>query len=205
MVPVQPKASSALHSENAIPVHIFQRLFSDTVLKPATQRLTSYGGEFLKMKGTCHLTCKYKNTAAALEFYIVDTKPPPILWMRASVDLKLIKLILAVAEEEAIILQEYTDIFQGKGEFPGECNLHVDPHAKPVVYPPPRVPLARQDRLKQELDKMEESNVICKVTEPTEWVNRSCGNARSGYWAIKLTHIHPCSQHLRPLSADTGS
>lgn len=26
-------------------------------------------------------------------------------------------------------------------------------------------------RLKKELDKMEESQVICKVTEPTEWVN----------------------------------
>ena len=66
--------------------------------------------------------------------------------MRASLDL-IIKLILAVAEKR--------DVFQGIGEFPGECNLHVDPHATLVVYPPRRVPLALQDRLKQELNKME--------------------------------------------------
>lgn len=78
-----------------------------------------------------------------LEFYIVDIKAPPILGMRASLDLKLIKLILAVAEEEVkpctdtdSLLKEYTDVFQGIGEFPVECNLHVDPHATPVVYPP---------------------------------------------------------------------
>lgn len=163
---------------NAIPVQIFERLFRDTAIKPTTQKISGYGGEFLKVKGTCHLKCKYKNTSIVLEFYIVDTKAPPILGMRASLDLKLIKLILTVAEEEAkpctdtdSLLKEYTDVFQGIGEFPGECNLHVDPHATPVVYPPRRVPIALRDRLKKELDKMEESNVICKVTEPTEWVN----------------------------------
>ncbi|XP_060769073.1 uncharacterized protein K02A2.6-like [Neoarius graeffei] len=174
------------------------------------------------------------------DFYIVDTKAPPILGMRASLDLKLIKVILAVGEEEVKpctdnLLKEYASVFQGIGEFPGDCNLHVDPHATPVVYPPRRVPIALRERLKQELDKMEESNVICKVTEPTEWVNAlvvvgkpqtgklrvcldpralnkaiqrphyplprledvttklagakyfSVLNARSGYWAIKLS------------------
>lgn len=130
------------------------------------------------MKGTCHLKCKQKNTSIAPDFYVVNSKAPPILGMRASLDLKLIKLILAVGEREAepcihtiSLLQEYADISQGIGEFPGECNLHIDPHTAPVVYPPRRVPLALRDRLKQELDRMEECNVICKVTKPTEWVN----------------------------------
>ena len=155
------------------------RLFSDTAMKPATQRLTSYGGEFLKVKGTFRLKCKHKNTSIALDFYVFDTKAPPILGMKASVDLNLIKLILAVGEKRQepacthtdSLLQEYTDVFQGIGEFPGECNLHIDPHVAPVVYTPHRVPLALRERLKQELDKMEECNVISKVTEPTEWVN----------------------------------
>lgn len=93
-------------------------------------------------------------------------------------DLKLIKLILAVGKGESepcihtiSLLQEYADIFQSIGEFSGECNLHVDPDTAPVVYPPRRVPLALRDRLKQELDRMEECIVICKVTKPTEWVN----------------------------------
>lgn len=72
-----------------------------TAIKPTTQKISGYGSEFLKVKGTCHLKCKYKNTSIVLEFYIVDTKAPPILGMRASLDLNLIKLILTVAEEEA--------------------------------------------------------------------------------------------------------
>lgn len=38
---------------NANPVHIFERLFRDTVIKPAIQKISGYGGEFLKVKGTC--------------------------------------------------------------------------------------------------------------------------------------------------------
>ncbi|KAL0968110.1 hypothetical protein UPYG_G00262530 [Umbra pygmaea] len=43
---------------NAIPVHIFRKLFKENPIKPATQRLTSYGGESLKVKGTCELRCR---------------------------------------------------------------------------------------------------------------------------------------------------
>ena len=163
---------------NAIPEHMFKRLFKGVTVKPATQKLTTYGGELLAVKGTCSLLCKHKDNSMMLKFYIVDTKAPPILGMRASLDLSLIKLILAVTGEDKepdtdsqSLLKEYADVFQGIGEFPGECNLHVDPSATPVVHPPRRVPIALRERLKQELDKMEASNIICRVTEPTKWVN----------------------------------
>lgn len=158
---------------NAIPEHMSRRLFKDIALQPATQRITAYGGEQLKVRGTCQLKCKHRDHSVTLEFYIVDTEAPPILGMRASLDLNLIKLILAVTKEDEAqsLLEEYADVFQGIGEFPGECCLHVDPNATPVVYPPRRVPIALRDRLKQEFEKMEKNNIICKVTEPTEWVN----------------------------------
>ncbi|KAI4900308.1 hypothetical protein NFI96_009493 [Prochilodus magdalenae] len=158
---------------NAIPEHVFQKLFKGITLQPATQRLTAYGGEQLKVRGTCKLRCRYRDRTVTLEFHIVDTKAPPILGMRASLDLNLLKLILAVSAEDGTqgLLEEYADVFQGIGEFPGECHLRIDPNATPVAYPPRRVPIALRDRLKQELNKMEKSNIICKVTEPTEWVN----------------------------------
>lgn len=109
-----------------------------------------------------------------LEFHIVKAKAPPILGLSASLDLNLIKLVMGISQEEATpdiklkpLQKEYADVFQGIGEFAGECTLRINPHATPVVNPPRRVPIALRTRLKAELDKMED-NIIVKVTESSE-------------------------------------
>lgn len=58
----------------------------------------------------------------------VAVLPKYILGMRASLDLNLIKLMLAVTEEAKVqsLLVEYTDIYQAFGEFLGERYLHID-------------------------------------------------------------------------------
>ena len=60
---------------------------------------------------------------------------------------------------------------KGIGLFPGECKIHLDPSVTPVVNPPRRIPVALRDKVKQELDRMLQNDIIAKVTEPTEWVN----------------------------------
>lgn len=69
------------------------------------------------------------------------------------------------------VLDEYSDIFQGIGLITGEATIHVDPNCTPKVHPPRRIPVALRDRLKGELERMEESDIICKVDSPTPWVN----------------------------------
>ena len=54
------------------------------------------------------------------------------------------------------------------GLFPGECIINFDLDANPVVYPPRKIPLALHAHLKKELEK---SDIVTKVTEPTDWVN----------------------------------
>lgn len=163
---------------NTIPVNIFQTLFQDVALKPATRRLTDYGGHPLNVDGKCKLQCRYKDSSLLLDFHIVDTSAPPVLAMKACRDLNLVKIVMAVNEEKETldidsqsILEEYADVFQGIGEFPGECNFRVNPDITPVACPPRRIPIALRGRLKDELDSMERNDIICKVTEPTDWVN----------------------------------
>ena len=104
--------------------------------------------------------------------HVVDTRAPPVLGLKACLDFGLIKLILSVSDTpDMSILDEFVDVFTGIGLFPGECTIHLDPNAIPVVHPPRRVPIALRDRLKLELQNMEKQQVIVKVTEPTEWVN----------------------------------
>jgi hypothetical protein len=47
----------------------------------------------------------------------------------------------------------------------GESTIHLDPDATPVEYPPGKIPLALHTRLKKELESMEHSDIITKVTE----------------------------------------
>lgn len=172
-----------------------------------------------------------------LDFYVVDTRAPAVLGLKACLDMDLIKLVLSVTApvETENVLEEFADVFTGIGLFPGECTIHLDPDATPVVYPPRKIPLALRARLKKELESMEQSDIVTKVTEPTDWVNAlvvvekprtgklrvcldprdlnkaikrphyplptldgithklagahyfSVMDARSGYWAIKLT------------------
>ena len=98
-------------------------------------------------------------------------------------DLELIKLIYSVDHAETVnacdlpaldkptILTDYADVFAGLGLIPGECKLHLDPNAVPVVHPPRRVPIVIPDLFKKEVDRMEKAQVIAKVTTPTKWVN----------------------------------
>lgn len=121
------------------------------------------------MRGTFQLKCRYKKNSTKLDFYVIDTNAPPVLAMKTCRDLNLIKIVMAVSEEcktsSQSILKEYADLFQGIGEFPGECRFRVAPDATPVLCPPRRIPIALHNRLKDEFDSME------KNTEPTEWVN----------------------------------
>lgn len=130
-----------------------------------------YGGQQLSVKGACQLHCKYKKNAMTLDFFIVDTQSPPVLGLKACLDLDMIKLVLSVSSPERdseSIVDEFADVFTRIGLFPGECNIHLDPSATPVVHPPRRVPFALWDQLKEELDSMEDHGIIKKVTDPTD-------------------------------------
>ncbi|KAL6462444.1 hypothetical protein MHYP_G00288660 [Metynnis hypsauchen] len=160
---------------NVIPANTFHRMFGDVVLGSPDGYISGYGGQRLKVKGACRLTCRHKEKTIMLDFDIVDVKnAPAVLGMRACLDLNIVKLvhiIQAQPETHTSITEEFADVFKGIGLFPGECVLQLKPAVTPVVCPPRRIPYALRGRLKDELDKMEKMDIITKVTEPTEWVN----------------------------------
>lgn len=143
-------------------------------------------------------------------FHVVDTKSPPLLGCDSCLDFKLREFTHSVQTDsnsinkEAVLtkmalLRDYAQVFDGIGLLPGECNIHVDRNATPVVHPPRRIPVALQDKVKQQLLRMEKLGVIAKVETPTEWCNnlvvteksngdiRLCLDPRSLNSAIKRT------------------
>ena len=53
-----------------------------------------------------------------------------------------------------------------------EATLRIDENAQPRVLPCRKIPLALEDAVKKELDRLEEKDVLVPVTEPTEWVSQ---------------------------------
>jgi hypothetical protein len=121
-----------------------------------------------------------------VEFQIAEKSDVvPVLCLQTCLDLNLIKRVFAVKDtsdetgtsklstqqtsEE--IIKEYDDVFQGLGCLEGEYHIKTNPNVTPVVHVPRKVPYALRDKLKTEIERMENLGVIENVVEPTEWVN----------------------------------
>lgn len=77
------------------------------------------------------------------------------------------------------------------GEIDGEIHLCVDPDIKPRQEQPRRVPVAIQDEVKTELDRMVQQGIISHVEKPTEWCSQmSVARKRSGALRICLDPRH---------------
>ena len=116
-------------------------------------------------------------------------------------DMGLVKRVLAVKQKEEHIMDEYQELFKGLGCVPGEISILLRPDAEPVVEPCRKVPFGKFKELEEELKRMEENDVITKITEPTDRVNslhlvykpdgslRACIDPRNLNRAIRRVHF----------------
>ncbi|XP_064614576.1 uncharacterized protein LOC135478234 [Liolophura sinensis] len=97
--------------------------------------------------------------------------------------------------------KQYRDVFQGTGLLEGKYKIDIDPAVTPVVHPPRKVPVALRDKLKSELQRLTDLNIIAPVTDPTPWVSsmvlvskpnklRICIDPKDLNQAIRRSH-HP--------------
>ena len=92
-----------------------------------------------------------------------------ILGVEACQRLGLIERLDPVGAE---ITEVYADSPKGLGCLPGGYKIKLDPNVPPVAHAPRQVSVALHERVKKELQRMENDGVIKKeIEEPTEWVN----------------------------------
>ena len=67
----------------------------------------------------------------------------------------------ALAKEK--LVDQFPDVFQGTGKLSKPYHLQIDPSAKLVVHPLPKVPLALKTAPKEELDQLESLQILTSV------------------------------------------
>lgn len=145
-------------------------------------------------------------------YFIISENVLPFLGLNASLQMGLVPLSKEVRQVSSSIAldfaqqikTEYSDLFADElGKLPVTYSITLDPEVRPVVRPAHRIPVAMKNRVKAELDRMQELGVITPVSEPTDWVSsmvanykkdkqetRICINPKDLNTALKRPH-HP--------------
>ena len=112
--------------------------------------------------------------------------------------------------EQSSVKSQYPELFAGVGSFGSEHTIRLVDNAQPYSLPTPRrISLPMEAKVIEELQALEQSGVIRKVTEPTDWCAgmvvvpkpngnvRICGDFTRLNQAIRRErHIMPTTDHL---------
>lgn len=207
---------------NTIPLRVYRQMYPDRVdnngdpesqfLSPSNTTLTAYNGTHIKCHGITELTCRYKNKNwQKAQFFVVDVPGPAVFGLPSSENFKIVSLNCSVQSKSAVIsgstsitnINDLKDMyplqFDRIGELRTEHSLVVDPNVPAHISPPRKVPIAMKDKIKSELSKMCDQNVIKKIEEPTNWVSSiTYVTKRDGGLRICLDPKHLNKALLRP-------
>ena len=142
-------------------------------MKPHSGILESFSGHKLKPVGKETLNIKFKGKEYPLTFVIVNENVPSILGRAAAVQMGVVKRVLSADAHNAMesFKEEFPQVFKGVGKLPYTYSIDVDPSVAPKINPPRPVPHALKNQVKEELDRMEKSEIIQRVEEHTPWVS----------------------------------
>ena len=158
---------------NVIPIEVFNQLTNTPQVQPTKTKLTAYGGNTIRPLGTCTLQCTSKHNCHDVKFYVVNADSQPILGLTDCEKLGLVKRVNTIEVDELskeVLRVRYKEVFQGLGNL-GKYHITLREGCTPVVHSARRVPHSLKKQLKQTLDSNVKSGVLCKVDQPTDWVN----------------------------------
>ena len=167
---------------NILPLRTYLRMYPEHCtgprpthghLKRSITTLTVYNGESMKHYGTIDLDITLKDYTTRATFFVAETPGPIILGLPSTKQMKIITINQIKTQNINTIndlTSMYPDRFEVIGNFEGTYHIVTDPMIPPVVHAPRRPPISMIREIKEELDQMERTGVIEKVTEPTEWV-----------------------------------
>ena len=161
------------------------------VIRETDTQIMTYASTapLVKVKGVTTVILETQQKYYTSDFYIVDTKHRNILSGESALHLNLISLpvnnITKIQKDQKLnhvptrlqtLVQQYSDtLFSGNiGKIIDfDVKLHIDKNIKPVAQPERRIPFALRDKVKKEVEKLEQLDIIEDVTgKPTPWLSQ---------------------------------
>ena len=154
--------------------------------------------------GRCRVKINNPKNDQSYETDVIVVKNTPILGAETSQAMGLININYNNIQTETVmtmnmamkilpemdrekLAQRYATVFNGElGTLDGEVHLELDENYKPTKMPLRRIPFAVQDRLNEELKRLEDLGVIELVTEATDWVSALVVTEKKTSKAIRM-------------------
>ncbi|XP_024942173.1 uncharacterized protein LOC107269153 [Cephus cinctus] len=168
---------------NVLPSYKLKNLkLKNVKIEKTNVKLTAYGGQRINVVGKCRLNCKFVNRENVdLEFVVTENTDdqPVIIGLPSLMQLNTVQRVHNIKASENSnnltvekILNKHKKVFEGIGCVTNfEYDIQLKEDAKPTIAACRKIPIALNDQVKKELDKMEKDGIIKKVTEPTDWVH----------------------------------
>lgn len=139
-------------------------------LKPATNPLYGPASQSLKVLGQFTGKLTWKQCSYQEQIYVVKGLRNNLLGLGAIEKLHLVKRMEAMSSQQENIKSQFLNVFSGLGTLGDEYTIRLKEDAKPYALHTPRnVPLPLREKVREELDRMEEMGVVSKVNEPTPY------------------------------------
>lgn len=113
------------------------------------------------------------------EFFVTEEKGQPLLGKQTASELGILKIErtdninrIEGNELKLKLKEKFPACFNGMGKLKDfQLGIPIDDSVKTVIQPVRRIPFHLREKLEKKLDELEDSDIIEKVNEPSNWVS----------------------------------
>ena len=127
--------------------------------------MPAYNGSKVPIIGNCLLTLDHKNNSFKVSFIFVDSDSLPVLRLKTSEHLQLIKRICRTETNSETFFSKFYDCFGETRTLNATHHFEVKDNVKPIVTPVRKVPRALKPKL-EIVEKKNEELRICLHPQP---------------------------------------
>ena len=168
-------------SVNVIDEPTLETLVPKPDIKPPDMNLYAYGSKekALPLLGMFIGTIATEEYSHTTKVYVAQGSYGTLMSHQTAEKLNLITInqqaVLAnmkTSSNAESIAEEFADRFEGLGRLSKvQVQIHLNPDVTPVIQPHRRIPFHLRQKVKDELQHLEDMDVIERVTQPTSWVS----------------------------------
>ena len=129
------------------------------------------------------MTLDHKNNSFEVSFIVLDSDYVPILGLKTSEHLQLIKRVCRIKTNNETFFSGFHDCFGEIGALHTPHHIKVKVNVKPLVTLDHKVPHALKPKLEKELKRMDDLHITQTIKKPTDWGKRSC-DRRKTKWKV---------------------